>query len=170
MERKTHCHFCGRRLHQKFIEGRTRLYCLACEQPIYENPIPATCIVVIDSDNRILLVRRSAEPKIGEWCLPGGFLEIGETPENGALRELAEETGLSGEIESLLGVRTTLSQQYQSILMIAFSISQFHGQPVAGDDADDVGWFSHKQMPSIAFDSHRFFIDRYFNHLAQRKN
>jgi ADP-ribose pyrophosphatase YjhB (NUDIX family) len=170
MERKTHCHFCGQPLHQKFIEGRDRLYCIACERPIYENPVPATCIVVVNSDRHILLVRRSVEPKIGEWCLPGGFLEIGETPENGALRELAEETGLSGEIESLLGVRTTPSQQYHSILMIAFSISQFQGQPAAGDDADDVDWFSRDQLPQIAFDSHRYFLDRYFHNRTHRKN
>ncbi len=170
MERKTHCHFCGKRLNQKFIEGRHRLYCTACERPIYENPIPATCIVVINSDKHILLVRRTVEPKIGQWCLPGGFLEIGETPENGALRELAEETGLSGRIKSLLGVRTTPSQQYQSILMIAFSIATYHGQVAAGDDADDAQWFSHDQLPRIAFDSHRYFIDRYFDDLDQQKN
>lgn len=170
MERKTHCHFCGQRLHQKFIEGRTRLYCIACERPLYENPIPATCIIVLNSDHRILLVRRSVTPKIGQWCLPGGFLEIGETPENGALRELSEETGLSGKIESLLGVRTTPSQQYQSILMIAFSIADYHGQAAAGDDADDVDWFSHDQLPQIAFDSHRYFIDRYFYNRTQLIN
>jgi ADP-ribose pyrophosphatase YjhB (NUDIX family) len=167
MERKTHCHFCGTRLNQKFTEGRDRLYCTACERPIYENPVPAACIVAVNSDRHILLVRRSIEPKIGEWCLPGGFLEIGETPENGALRELAEETGLEGEIESLLGVRTTPSQQYQSILMIAFSIAKFQGQVVAGDDADDVQWFSHDQLPQIAFDSHRYFIDLYFHNRDQ---
>jgi ADP-ribose pyrophosphatase YjhB (NUDIX family) len=143
---------------------------MACERPIYENPIPATCVVVINSDKRILLVRRSVEPKIGEWCLPGGFLELGETPERGALRELAEETGLKGEIESLLGVRTTPSVLYQSILMVAFSISEFQGQAVAGDDADEAHWFSYKDLPPIAFDSHRFFIDRYFHDFAHRKN
>jgi ADP-ribose pyrophosphatase YjhB (NUDIX family) len=143
---------------------------MACERPIYENPIPATCTVVINSDGRILLVRRSIEPKVGWWCLPGGFLEIGETPESGALRELAEETGLRGEIGSLLGVRTTPSQQYQSILMIAFVVSGFRGKAVAGDDADDVGWFDPDRLPAIAFDSHRYFIDRHFHELAGRSN
>jgi ADP-ribose pyrophosphatase YjhB (NUDIX family) len=170
MEQKTHCHFCGRQLHQKFVEGRDRLYCMACERPIYENPIPATCTVVIDSHDRILLVRRSVEPQVGQWCLPGGFLEIGETPESGALRELAEETGLRAEIGSLLGVCITPSQQYQSILMIAFAISTFQGEAMAGDDADDVGWFHHRRLPQIAFDSHRYFIDRCFHDLAQRNN
>jgi mutator protein MutT len=167
MELKTHCHFCGGPLNQKFVEGRDRLYCTACDRPIYENPIPATCSVVINSDDHILLVKRSVEPKTGQWCLPGGFLEIGETPEGGALRELAEETGLEAEIGSLLGVRTTFSQQYQSVLMIAFVISQFQGEAKAGDDADDVGWFDHHHLPQIAFDSHRYFIDRHFHDLAQ---
>ncbi len=166
MERKNHCHFCGAPLCQKFVEGRERLYCNTCERPIYENPIPATCTVVINDHRRILLVRRSVEPKIGQWCLPGGFLELGETPETGALRELAEETGINGTVETMLGVRTTPSMQYHSVLMIGFSVRDYHGSAIAGDDADDVGWFSHDRLPTIAFDSHRYFIDLYFRRLA----
>ena len=96
MELKSHCHFCGNLLISKFIEGRQRRYCQLCERPIYENPIPATCLVVVNGRNQILLVKRDVSPKKGQWCLPGGFIELGEAPEQGALRELAEETGLSG--------------------------------------------------------------------------
>lgn len=162
---KKHCHFCGKQLHLKFIEGRQRLFCRACKRPIYENPIPATCAVVVNADSRLLLVRRSVEPKIGQWCLPGGFLELGEAPEEGALRELAEETGLKGEIEHLLGVRTAPSQQYQSVLMIGYSIRRFKGRAIPGDDADEVLWFRCDQLPAIAFNSHRHFIDVYLRHL-----
>ncbi len=159
MEIKTHCHFCGHALSSKFIEGRQRRYCHACERPLYENPIPATCLVVVNTRGELLLVKRDVEPKKGQWCLPGGFIELGEAPEEGALRELAEETGLSGRIDSLLGVCTTPSSQYHSVLMVGYKVCQFQGTLIAGDDAADVRWFQHQQMPPIAFESHRHFIE-----------
>lgn len=162
MEQKSHCHFCGGSLTSKFIEDRQRLYCPTCARPIYENPIPATCLVVINSQNQVLLVKRDVAPKKGQWCLPGGFIELGEPPEEGALRELAEETGLTGNIETLLDVRTTPSLQYHSILMVGYLVRQFRGIPVAGDDAADVQWFSKKTLPPIAFDSHLHFINQYW--------
>jgi 8-oxo-dGTP diphosphatase len=162
METKTHCHFCGESLVRRFIEGRERLYCRACARPIYDNPIPATCMVVVDAAGQVLLVKRSVEPKIGMWCLPGGFLELGETPEAGALRELAEETGLNGNIDALLGVCTTPSTQYGTVLMVGYLITDARGLLVAGDDAAQVRWFPVQDMPPIAFECHQHFLDQYF--------
>ena len=136
-----------------------RLYCPSCVRPIYENPTPATCLVVTNGENQVLLVKRSVPPKIGMWCLPGGFIELGEGPEEGALRELAEETGLTGSSPELLGVRTTPSAQYHSVLMVGYLVRKFSGTPIAGDDASDVRWFSINDLPPIAFDSHRHFIN-----------
>ena len=81
MRKKTFCHYCGTRLTEKICEGSLRLFCEHCDEPIYENPIPATCLVVVDNSDRVLLVKRSVEPKKGFWCLPGGFMELGESPE-----------------------------------------------------------------------------------------
>ena len=145
---------------QRFIEGRQRLYCPACSRPIYENPVPATCTVVVVR-GRVLLVKRSVAPKIGEWCLPGGFIELGESPERGALRELTEETGLSGAIEALLGVRATPSAQYHSVLMVGYSVTDIRGSVRPGDDASEVRWFPLDELPPIAFDSHRHFLGLY---------
>ena len=161
MEPKTHCHFCGDVLTRRLVEGRERLYCRACARPIYENPVPATCMVVVNSSNQVLLVKRSVDPKKGMWCLPGGFIELGESPEAGALRELAEETGLHGSIDTLLGVCTTPSVQYVSVLMVGYLITDTHGVLAAGDDASQVRWFSIDELPPIAFDSHRRFVDQY---------
>lgn len=161
MEMKSHCHFCGDALTRRYMEGRERLYCRACARPIYENPIPATCMVVVDTDEQVLLVKRSVDPKKGMWCLPGGFIELGEAPEAGALRELAEETGLQGTIDTLLGVRTTPSAQYGSVLMVGYLVADTHGRPVAGDDASEVRWFSVFDLPPIAFESHQRFLDQY---------
>jgi ADP-ribose pyrophosphatase YjhB (NUDIX family) len=162
MEDKLYCHFCGSPLMRKFVEGRSRLYCDHCVRPIYENPVPATCVVVTHGNGRLLLVQRSIEPKAGQWCLPGGFLELGESPMEGALRELAEETGLNGRIDALLGVRTTTSSQYHSVLMIGYRVTDFTGELAAGDDAARVDWFSYPDLPQIAFNSHLHFIRQIF--------
>jgi ADP-ribose pyrophosphatase YjhB (NUDIX family) len=162
MREKIYCHFCGAGLIKKHFEGRERFFCEACAQPIYENPVPATCLVVTDSQQGVLLVKRSVAPKAGYWCLPGGFMELGETPESAALRELEEETGLSGEIERLLGVTSTPSAQYDTILMMGYSVRNYTGTPIAGDDASDVAYFHIRELPEIAFDSHEKFIRAYF--------
>ena len=93
MRKKTNCPFCADHLVEKFCEGAMRPYCEQCNEPIYENPVPATCLVVVEKSGDLLLVKRRVEPKKGFWCLPGGFMELGESPEQGALRELREETG-----------------------------------------------------------------------------
>jgi len=144
------------------FEGSLRLFCEQCSEPIYENPIPATCLVVVDNRNRVLLVKRSVEPKKGFWCLPGGFMELGETPEKAALRELKEETGLSGRIDMLLGVSSNSSAQYHTVLMVGFLVKSYTGALVAGDDADDAASFYYDELPEIAFESHAKFIRIYY--------
>lgn len=161
MSVKKFCHFCGTPLIEKSMDGRLRKYCVACQEPLYENPLPATCLVVVGSGDGILLVRRGVEPKIGYWCLPGGFMELDETPEEGALRELREETGLIGRIESLLGVSANPSRLYQAVLMIGFLVKQYEGTLVAGDDATDIAFFDKRNLPEIAFESHVRFIRAY---------
>ncbi|NOY68325.1 MAG: NUDIX hydrolase [Deltaproteobacteria bacterium] len=161
MREKKFCPYCGAPLSERIEEGRTRKWCKACNTTLYENPVPATCSVVIDDQNRILLVKRSVEPKKGVWCLPGGFMENGENPEQGALRELFEETGLRGKVDFLLGVVSTPGTIYDSILMTGFLVRAYTGKAKAGDDAEKAEWFSMDTFPEIAFTSHKNFISIY---------
>ena len=101
MTLKSFCPFCQTRLIHKYVESRKRLYCSHCHIPIYENPVPATAAILINKKKEILLVKRKVAPKKGKWSLPGGFIEIGETPEESCLRELSEETNLQAEIDQL---------------------------------------------------------------------
>ncbi|MBW1899291.1 MAG: NUDIX hydrolase [Deltaproteobacteria bacterium] len=166
MRQKKFCHYCGNRLIDKHIEGRVRRYCNKCLEPMYENPVPATCVVVADKHNNIWLVKRSVEPKVGYWCLPGGFMELGETPEQAALRELKEETNITGKIEMLLGISANPSPTYRTVLMGGYLVRNFSGDPMAGDDASDIGCFGPDDLPEIAFESHRQFIRIFYSAYA----
>jgi len=143
-----------------------RRYCEACALPLYENPVPAACLVTVDNRQRILLVKRKVAPKEGFWCLPGGFMESGETPEEAGLRELHEETGLIGKIDMLLGLICHPGILYDTVLMTGFLVRQYTGNPIAGDDAAAVDWFERNRLPEIAFSSHRTFISSYYTAYA----
>ncbi len=97
-------------------------------------------------------------------------MELQETPESAALRELNEETGLEGKIDELLGVATNHSTYYDTVLMVGFLVKSYSGSPIAGDDADALGWFDYPELPEIAFDSHRRFIDQYFKKNSETVN
>ena len=121
----------------------------------------------MDNRERVALVKRAVAPRKGYWCLPGGFMELGEGPAEAALRELSEETGLVGRIDRLLGVMSTPNAQYHTVLMVAYLVRDFTGNLVAGDDASAAAWFSEKELPEIAFSSHIHFIRTYFGQTSR---
>jgi ADP-ribose pyrophosphatase YjhB (NUDIX family) len=167
MRKKTKCQYCGNQLTEKVLEKRKRLFCGHCNEIFYENPVPATCIVAVDERERVLLVKRNVDPKSGFWCLPGGFIEMDEKPEEGALRELEEETGLKGKIGMLLGVTSSPSDQYNTVLMIGYLVKKYSGSLNAGYDASEAAWFHYKELPEVAFLSHLHFIRIYFAAYSQ---
>lgn len=138
-----------------------------CEKPVYENPVPASALVVVDKNSNLLLTKRSVDPKKGLWCLPGGFMELSETPEESALRELKEETGITGAIHSLLGVRANNSDRYGTVLIVGYLITDYQGELIAGDDAEEAAFFRPDNLPEIAFESHQFFIQAALKYLKQ---
>ncbi len=84
-------------------DNRDRLVCSECGWIHYENPRIIVSAVVRHGD-QLLLCRRAIRPRYGFWTLPGGFLEIGETPEDGARREVSEEAGADVQIRQLLSI------------------------------------------------------------------
>lgn len=160
---RTYCTHCAGHLTLKMVEGRKRKTCSACGVTHYENPVPAACVVLVDREERILLTRRNVEPRKGFWCLPGGFIELGESPEKAAIRELEEETGLKGRIHMLLGVATDPHPDYDTVLITAFLVKTFSGRILAGDDVSEAGFYTGDRLPDIAFESHRHFIRHYFS-------
>jgi 8-oxo-dGTP diphosphatase len=148
-----YCPLCAAPVEIVPCEGRDRPVCKQCSHVIYVNPYPAACLVVLQ-EKRVLLALRSIEPQRGEWCLPGGFLEWGEAPEEGAARELIEETGIvAGEL-SLIGAYNSITGERRHVLLLAYMVNDWSGEPVAGDDAAEIRWVDLDSVPPLAFKVH----------------
>jgi 8-oxo-dGTP diphosphatase len=92
--------------------------------------------VVCLRGGEVLLIRRGKAPRKGEWSIPGGRMEMGETVARTALRELKEETGVEAELLGLLDVVDHFHEGGQAVL-IDYAARWIAGEPAAGDDADE---------------------------------
>ena len=131
----------------------------------YEYPRPmltADC-VVINPCGEVLLVRRGNEPFRGCWALPGGFMEMDETIEHCAVRELQEETGLQvaeGDLR-LVGVYSAPGRDPRGrTVTAAYAVCLADEvRAVAGDDAAEIRWWSLETLPPLAFDHAQIIAD-----------
>src|SRR5438876_11701389 len=101
---------------------------------------------VIIRDSRVLLIRRRQAPLLGEWSLPGGVLECGETLREAVVREAREETGLVVETSEMLGVYERVNRGDEGRVRYHYVLIDFLCRPIRGDlkagsDAADVRWF-----------------------------
>jgi ADP-ribose pyrophosphatase YjhB (NUDIX family) len=156
-----HCIACGSRLTEKKIEGKKRAICANCGFIAYENPLPVAAALVVNDRKEVLLVRRARQPMKGMWCLPCGFAEKDEQIEEAVLRELEEETRLTGSVTRLLDAVTAQNFFYGNLVMITFEIGHVRGSPSAGDDADEVRYFPIDQIPPLAFPSQERAVTKY---------
>jgi 8-oxo-dGTP diphosphatase len=117
-----------------------------------------TVDVVIPSERGVVLVRRGSDPFEGQWALPGGFVEVGETVEEAAVREAAEETGLAVEVARLVGVYSEPERDPRGHnVSVAFLVRVLSGELSAASDASDVSVHDPGSV-DLAFD-HRRIID-----------
>jgi 8-oxo-dGTP diphosphatase len=115
--------------------------------------------VVIPSERGVVLVRRGSEPYEGQWALPGGFVEVGETVRQAAVREAAEETGLAVEISRLVGVYSEPDRDPRGHnVSVAFLARVLSGQMQAASDAADVDVLEPASV-ELAFDHDRIISD-----------
>lgn len=132
----------------------------------YKYPHPAVtadCIVFDCRDNqpKVLLIQRKNEPCKGRWAFPGGFMNINETAEDAARRELKEETGLTVSQVHQIGAYTTVDRDpRERVITIAYYAFLDGDATVTGrDDAADAKWFPIDDLPPLAFD-HQDILDR----------
>lgn len=126
----------------------------------YKYPRPAVtadCVVITrESEPKVLLIQRGNEPFKGCWAFPGGFMEMDETLEECAIRELKEETGLIVKNEDVFSIGTfskvdrdprgrTISQAFLTLVDAPIDVT-------AQDDAAKAEWWSLNELPTLAFD------------------
>jgi 8-oxo-dGTP diphosphatase len=141
------CPICGTSLQIGMIEGKERKYCPKCDFVDYKNPLPVALAIAV-KDKDFLLIKRGLPPRKGMWASPSGFIEIGETAEEACLRELKEETGVSGEIVKLVGVvRREDKEVYGDMLVVEYLVKVGNEELKPGSDVDDVRFFSVAELP-----------------------
>lgn len=127
----------------------------------YEHMAVTTDCVIFTYEDwklKVLLVRRGGEPFKGEWAFPGGFLHMDETAEEGAFRELREETGLVPSAIGQLGVFSEMDRDpRERVITIAWYALVKPHEVVGGDDADEAAWFPVNDLPPLAFDHDKIF-------------
>jgi 8-oxo-dGTP diphosphatase len=122
----------------------------------YPHPAVTTDCVIFGFDGerlQVLLIERGIEPYKGKWAFPGGFLKMDETAEEGARRELKEETGLEGAYMEQFHTFSAIERDLRErVITIAYYALVKIQEVKGGDDAASARWFPLDDIPSLAFD------------------
>ena len=122
----------------------------------YKYPRPAVTAdcVVVTRTGKVLLIQRGFQPYKGSWAFPGGFMNMDETTDECAKRELLEETGLTVDSLKLVGVYSKVDRDPRSrVITTAYITIIDDVKDVKGsDDATNAQWFSVEALPPLAFD------------------
>lgn len=116
-------------------------------------PVPGVSTMTV-RDGRVLLVKRAKKAGFGLWSLPGGHIETGEPARDAALRELAEETGVTARLDRLIECQDIIHRDTQDTVIFHYVISVFlchwqDGEALAASDVSDVMWASATDLDGL---------------------
>ncbi|MBP7566079.1 MAG: NUDIX hydrolase [Burkholderiaceae bacterium] len=158
-----HCRNCGAAVAYRLPDDgdtRERAICPACATVHYENPLNVVGTVPYLGD-RVLLCKRNIEPRWGKWTLPAGFMELGETARQGALRETDEEAGASVQAGPLF---TVLSVPRVGQVHLFFLAQLNHDRFDPGHETLEAQLFAEHEIPwdEIAFRTVKETLEHFF--------
>ena len=141
-----YCPICGSVLKPGDIDGKERKFCPNCDFIDYKNPLPVAVAITVKG-KKVLLIKRGIAPRKGTWGPPSGFIEVGETPEEACLRELKEETGVSGQVVRLVGVsRLAEKEVYGDMLMVRYLVKAGDEEITPGSEVEEVKFFDISEL------------------------
>lgn len=155
-----YCSKCGGTVASKVPDGdtRRRWVCSSCGTIHYQNPkIVVGCVP--EQDGKILLCKRAIEPRCGFWTVPAGFMELGETVEEGAMRETREEACAEVRLGHLFASVDVIEAGQVHLFFTATLIGGF----APGDETQETALFRKDDIPwpEIAFLSGRYALEKY---------
>ncbi len=156
-EKNSHCTYCGTRFP---VVGSWPKTCRVCGNKTYLNPLPVV-VVLVPVDNSLVVVRRNIEPRKGTLTLPGGYIDLGETWQEGAQRELFEETGINiaGSDISLYDVQNGFDD---TLVIFGLAVKQPPGvlKPFSSKETQEVVLID--RPVELGFPMHTLVVARYF--------
>ena len=157
-----HCRACGAPTVYRMPaeDNRERAICTACETIHYENPLNVVGTVPV-WEGRVLLCLRNIEPRRGYWTLPAGFMELGETTLEGALRETVEEAGARVEMQGLF---TLIDVVRVGQVHLFYRARLLDTDFAPGPETIEAGLFAEAEIPwgELAFRTTKLTLERYF--------
>jgi ADP-ribose pyrophosphatase YjhB (NUDIX family) len=157
-----HCRVCGALTQYRVPpdDNRERAVCTACGEIHYENPLNVVGTVPVWSD-QVLLCRRNIEPRYGYWTLPAGFLELGESAAEGAIRETVEEAGANIELQDLY---TMLNVVRVGQIHFYYRARMLDTRLAPGPETIEARLFREDEIPweDLAFRTVRLTLEHFF--------
>ena len=114
------------------------------------SPRVAVGALIFDASGRVLLVKRGRSPSRGRWSIPGGKVDWGETLQEAVRREVVEETGLVLGTLRFFELFERISREHHYVIVDFVGVVGAATAPVAGDDAQDAGWFDRKSWQNLS--------------------
>jgi len=139
------------------------------QYPHFALTVDALVFVKKEDVWEILLIQRKSPPFQDQWALPGGYVDIDETTEKAAYRELEEETGISGIKLNRLDVFDAIDRdpRERTVSVAYFGVTEDILQAKASDDAKNARWFPINELPELAFD-HQEIIEKGLTEITER--
>jgi ADP-ribose pyrophosphatase YjhB (NUDIX family) len=154
------CPYCGGALGRSLVEGRPLASCAACGWVAFRDPKVVAVAVLEGGSGSVWLIRRGIAPCIGEWALPGGYVDFDEHPREAAARECREEIGCEVEIGALLAVEHAAFRN-GGVVVVAYEGRIVGGTPAPGPEALEVAAHAARTLPPLAFSTHELILSRY---------
>ena len=156
-----YCSKCANKNTFSYIDGNKRFHCQKCKTIHYQNPKPTATLICMKGE-KMLLGKRALSPAKGMWGLIGGFMELNETIEQAAERELYEETNLKGRVRDFVGICSHFNTVFGDVLLIGMTMDIDDWSLLkAGDDVSETQFFHINHLPELAFESHKKLVNIY---------
>ena len=166
------CPMCGGGLEMRIVapDHKENKVCTKCGFVYFLGPKLVAGCIIADGD-RTLLLRRGIEPSRGKWTYPGGFVDLGETPEKCAMRETLEEVGITVKEPELMGIYAD-RREPSPIIVVTYVGKPGAETPIVTPEATEIRYFGIDEIPwdDLAFDTTTQAMEAWAARFRQQKH